>query len=123
MSLNAFPVLSNEPELVAHVVRLQGAGAADFTVDVGGSGMSVARDGAGVHTITWSDNPGVFIGWSWSIGAATPTDVDGYSIVREAYSSSAYTMQFNVLTEGQAAHDLSTSEWIDLVIYFKRTSA
>lgn len=123
MSLDGFPVKSNEAEARVHLVTLQGAGAAAFTVDNGGRGMTVTRDGAGVHTVTWGDNPGQFLGFSYAIGGTTVTDVDGFSIVREAYNTTAFTVQLNILTEGQVAHDLSTTEFVDLQFWFQPTGA
>ena len=123
MSLDAFPVRSNEPEARVHLVTYQGAGAAVMTTDNGGRGMTLTRDGTGVYTITWSDNPGNFLGWSYAIGGTTPTNVDGYTIVREQYSTTAYTLQINILTEGQAAHDLSTTEVVDIQLWFQPTGA
>jgi hypothetical protein len=127
MSLDGYPVKSNEAEAKVFLVTYQGAGAAVMTTDNGGRGMTLTRDGVGVFTITWTDLPGNFLGWSYAIGGTTPTDVDGYTIVREQFVAGSSTtdasMQFNILTEGQAAHDLSTTEVVDLQLWFQSTGA
>lgn len=123
MSLDAYPVKSNEAEVKVHLVTYQGAGAANMTTDNGGRGITLTRDSTGVFTMTWADNPGNFLGWSWAIGGATVTNVDGFDIVREAYNATAFTLQFNILTEGQAAHDLSTTEFVDIQLWFQSTGA
>jgi hypothetical protein len=123
MSFDAYPVKANEPETKMHIVTYQGAGAAAMTVDNGGRGMTLTQDATGVFTITWASNPGNFLGWNYALGAATPTDVDGFTVTREAYNTSTYTLQFNIYTEGESAHDLSTSEFMDVQVYFQSTGA
>lgn len=117
--LNAWEIKASEPEVVATVIRLLGTGASDCTKEIG-AGVTVARTGAGAHTITWADDPGVFLGWSASFGAATPGDMAGHTAIRDTYASKA--LPFVVYDSSFAADDLEADEYIDIVVWFRRTS-
>jgi len=121
MALNAFDMRAGAPDVVAHVIRLLGTGAANFTKQVG-EGVTVVRSGTGAHTITWADNPGTYLGWSPAFGAATPADLAGHTAVREVYVAATKSMAFTIYNASFAAHDLEADEYIDLTIIFRRTA-
>lgn len=109
---------ATEPEVVAHPVRILGAnGGGSIDADGGGYNMTLARTGEGAYTLTWGDNPGVFQGWAPGLGAATPADLAGYTVVRGVYASNV--LAFVVYDELFAPADLLADEYLDLVVFFK----
>jgi len=122
MSMNAYPPRDTTPEIECHHVRLLGTGAADPTKQIG-RGISVTRTSAGLYKLTWSENPGTFVGLSATFGAATPADLAGHTIVRDTFDTSAFTLEVLMSGATEVAHDLAANEYIDLQVYFTRTSA
>ena len=118
MSYCSGPVRANKVETTLHLVTLEGTGTSALTVLEGGSGMTITRTGVGAHTITWASNPGKCLGWSAQVGGATLTNVDGFGAVRTAYVPATKTMTFTITDELFAAHDLSTTEFIDIQVWF-----
>lgn len=118
MSYSSGPLKANKTDTTLHIVSLVGAGAAQLTVSQGGRGMAVTRTGVGAHTITWTSDPGKCLGWSAQVGGATLTNVDGFGVVRTAYVPSTKTMTFTITDELFAAHDLSTTEILDIQVWF-----
>jgi len=118
---DAYPVRSSVPEIVEHLISLVGTGAAIPTKVTGtGPGITVTRTSAGLYVLTWSENPGIFIGLSWGLGADTPLDVDRFSLVRSAFASNA--LSITVFSEAGTATDLAALQYVDIVIRFKRTA-
>lgn len=115
---------ANEPAAKAHIVRLVG-GSSAISIDEGGHGMTVSRTSAGLYKLTWGSNPGTFLGWSWALGAATPANVAGHSVVRDEYDASTKSLAFTLYAPGfdtnavtWTAHDLAASEYLDIVVRF-----
>lgn len=117
MSLDAFPLRSSEAETYQTEIRLLGTGADVPTKELG-KGITVARTGTGVYTLTWADNPGTFLGWSPGLGAATPADVAGYTVVRDTYASKV--LAISLFDATAAAVDLAADEYLDISVRFSR---
>lgn len=107
------------------VVRLLGGNGADLTVDEGvGAKVTCPRSGEGAYTLTVTgENPGVFKTWHPGFGAATPADLAGYTVVRDApvafsTSTNTWTMPFVVYNSSFAAADLLVDQYLDLRLVF-----
>jgi hypothetical protein len=115
-------VLSSVPDERHYRIRLLGTGAADPTVEVGQK-VTVARTAAGVYKITFTDNPGNFIGMGAPMfGAATPADVKGQTCTRGTYTAPTATasgfISVSVWSSTFSADDLQATEYLDLDIVF-----
>ena len=118
-----YPTRTNIPEDRRFVLRGLGADGADLTVEAGdGSGATLPRTGEGVYKVVLPFNPGDFKKWSWALGAATPANLLGYTVVRDtpAWDSTTKTwsMSFTVGNASNAAADLIADEYIDLELVF-----
>ncbi len=114
---DADPLRTSEPELRYTEVRLLGTGAAAPT-KVLGKGITVARTGAGVYTLTFAKTPGNWCGAVWGLDATTPGDIKNHSVV--VTNTSATVVTVNFYDAAAAAHDLAALEWINLVLRYKR---
>lgn len=110
----------NEPEVRSYKLRAVG-GTATVSTDTngGGSGITISRTGTGAYRLTWSDNPGVFQGWSCNLGAATPVDLAGHTVIRDTYDATNFILDFVVYNASDAAHDLAALEYADITVDFK----
>jgi hypothetical protein len=117
-----YPPKANTPERRSYDLRILGANGANPTVELG-DGMTVTRANEGEYLITWTKNPGVFVGWRPGLGAATPADLVGYTVVRDTYSTTTKSMTFFVYNALDAAADLIAGQYLDLEIVFKETDA
>lgn len=111
---------SSEPELRNVEVRMVGTGASAPT-KVYGKGITIARSGAGVYTLTFSASPGRYAGYTWGIDATTPGNVKNHDVVLTATSATVYTVNFYDATG--TARDLAATEWINLTLKFKQSNA
>lgn len=118
---DAFPHRSTNPEQVDHVIR--SVGGVTAITKVYGPGVAVTRTGAGAYLLTWAENPGTFIGASHGLAATTPDDIKGHTVVFGAYSTTAFTLAFNLYNASDAAHDLAALEWITCRVTFAQSSA
>ncbi len=115
-----YPYRANEPEIQSHKLRAVGGSATVSTdTDGGGSGMTITRTGSGAYLITWAENPGTFQGWSCNLGAATPGDLAGHTVIRDTYDATALTLAFVVYNASFAAHDLAALEYADISVDFR----
>ncbi len=112
---------SSIPDERKYRIRLLGANGTDPTEELG-QGVAVTRSGEGAYTITWSDNPGTFMGWSCNFGAATPADLKGYTAVRDTYDTSAFTLAFVVYDSTFTAADLVANQYADITVEFSTNS-
>lgn len=117
-----FRVNHSAPDVRRHAVYLTGAGTSAPTVRSGPS-VTVTRTGTGAYTITWSEYPGVFLGWRADLGASTPADVAGHTVVRDDYDTATKSLPFVLYNASDAAHDLAASEYLDIEVTFKMTGA
>jgi ribose 5-phosphate isomerase RpiB len=122
MARNQHPLRGSLPELQAHVVTMVGTGAAAPT-KVFGNGVTITRTGAGDYRLTWAENPGVYVATVHSLRAATESDNKGHTLVMGSWSTSAWTLDLTLWDSAFAAEDLEANEWIELVVFFKPTSA
>ncbi len=104
-----------------YIVRLQGTGAANPTVEVG-QGVTVTRTSAGVYHIVFGENPGIFMGMMPTIGAATPSDVKGFSFIRDTYDPTTLTIDVEVFNASTTPTDLLANQFLDLWILFAANS-
>jgi hypothetical protein len=118
---NAYPLRTTQPEAKCHFVRLDGAGAAAPTKTYG-DGVTVARSGAGVLTLTWTDTPGTFLGATFGFGATTASDVDGFTACHGAYSTTTLVLPVNVFSDTPAAADLPANTSLTIIVWFKTTA-
>jgi hypothetical protein len=121
--LNAYPHRTTRPESQEHLIRFEGAGSSAPVKHLG-AGVTVTRTGAGVYRLQWSDNPGVFLGASYSLQAATMSGLIGHNVVFGAYDATNHRMDLT-LDDGAGtptAHDLAANEFITVRAVFS-TSA
>jgi hypothetical protein len=118
--MDFYPDRSSEPELRTVEVRLLGTGASAPT-KVYGKGITVARTGAGVYTLTFSASPGTYAGCLPGLDATTPGDIKNHSVICTATSATVITVNF--YDAAAAARDLAAAEWINLSLKFKASNA
>lgn len=119
--LDGFPARATQPEIVAHYVRLQGDGASVPVLEEG-VGLTAARIGTGEYRLTFRDPPGRFMGATCGLGAATPAALAGHTVVRGEFDAANRRLDLTVFNAADAAHDLATAEFLDVIVYFARTS-
>lgn len=120
--MDKYPVRANEPETQKHNIVLEG-GSSAVSIFAGGRGMTITRDGTGVYTLAFTENPGTFLGWKWALGAATPANVATVRAIRDEYDSATYSLQFTLYDDDAtpAAHDLAADEYLDIELTFKQS--
>lgn len=111
---------SSEPELRSVWARLLGTGAAAPT-KVYGKGITVARTGVGVYTLTFTGSPGTWVGANVSLEATTPAGLAVFSVVVTATSSTVTTV--NLYNAAAALTDLAAAQWINLSLNYKASNA
>lgn len=116
MALDAFEPRNSEPELLCVEVRLLGTGASAPT-KVYGQGITVARSGAGVYTLTHGEARGTWAGCLIGLDATTPGDIKNHSVIVTNTSATVTTVQF--YDASAVAHDLAAAEWINLTLRYK----
>ncbi len=125
MSLNMYPVRAANPELTMWVLRLQGAATSALSLSepAASAGITVARTSEGIHTLTFTDDPGNYVGYTWGLEDATPGNVDDHIVAVDNYASKVLTFTVTDLVTGtKELQDLAATSYLTLVLYFKRTS-
>lgn len=117
---------STIPEERLYVIRILGTGAADPTLEIG-QGVSVTEEATGNYRVTFSKNPGKFIGIrGYAFGGATPADVKGYTLTRDTYTAPTTTadgfLDLWVWDSSFAAADLAATQYLDVTIAFSESS-
>lgn len=120
--MSLFPLRGNLPELTARVVTMVGTGASAPT-KVYGPKVTITRTGAGDYRLTWSETPGTYVATVVGLRAATESDVKNHSVIMGSWDATNRTLDLTLWDAAAAAHDLAASEWIELVVLFKSTSA
>jgi hypothetical protein len=120
--MDGFPVRGSLPGLKPHIVTMEGTGASAPTL-LYGKGVALTRTSEGLYKCTWTDNPGLFVGWTPGLGAATPSAVSGYGLSRDTYDTATYSIEFLLNESDFSVVDLQDNEFIDLVFWFADTSA
>lgn len=114
---DADPVRATVAGCQLHFVRFVG-GAGAVTKEIG-EGITVTYVGSGVVNIVWSAAPGTFVGGFGTVQAATPNNVDTYTVTLDTYDSSTKTLPIT-LSEGGVPTDLAASEYCNLMLVFYR---
>jgi phenolic acid decarboxylase len=120
MSQDAADAMVTEAEVVTTIIRMLGTGASAPT-KLYGKGVTITRTSEGLYKVTWSENPGTYLGFSWSLDAATPGNVAGHTVVGDTYDTTAFTKEFLYSEGDDTVIDLQADEWINLRVDFKRT--
>lgn len=116
---DADPVRATMPGVQMHVVRFVG-GASAVTKETGtGPGVTVTYVGSGVVNLVWAKSPGTFIAGFGTVQAATPNNVDTYTVTLDTYDTTTLTLPIT-LSEAGTPTDLAASEWCNLVLLFYR---
>ena len=117
---NAHPKRSLIAEAIDHHVIFVGAGAAPVVkVADTGQGMTVTRNGIGLVTLAWTDDPGMFAGLQANFQATVAAGVKGYTCVAGAYA--AKSVQLSITSALDALVDLTALQWLNVAITFKRS--
>lgn len=103
--------------------RLLGTGAADPTVEIGGRDVSADETATGVYLITWKYAPGLFIGWSYGFGAATPADLKGFTAVRDTFDTTNQQLEIRVYNASGTLADLAATQYIDVCVAFAESES
>lgn len=120
MGLDAFEDWCTDPNVVKSVVRLQGAGAAAPTKEIG-KHVTVTRLGVGNYRLTWNEAQGVFMGFpepgkqATASGALKQCTVDAIS-----YDAANRRLDVQLWSSAGAARELAAAEWLTFTIMFKR---
>lgn len=118
--LDQYPIRGTIPEEHVDTVRMLGTGAAVPT-KVYGPGVTITRTGVGAYTLTWSENPGTFLGMAPSWQATTPADLKGFTVVAGVFASNA--LPIVVYNASDAAADLAALQWLTLKCSFSPSGA
>ncbi len=89
------------------------------TVIEGAPDFTVASGGSGVYTITFAKYYTKLLSFVATVGAATPNNVDTYTITRDDFAS-GNTLPITT-SEGGTPTDLDTSEYVDFIAVFRET--
>lgn len=109
-------------ETVDYHVSFVGAGAAPVVVQADtGQGMTVTRNGVGLVTIAFVDDPGIYEGFQASFSAAAPAGVRGYTCEASRYAPATRSLQLNIVSAAQALVDLAAAQYLDVTVTFKRS--
>ncbi len=125
MAQDKWELMCSEPEARIDVLHFVG-GATTAAAKVYGKGMALAWTSTGIYTVTWSENPGLFMGAPWALHATTASAVKGLTVVcgvPVASTGTTWTMTVNVTSAAEALVDLAALQWCTLHIGFKRTAA
>lgn len=122
MANHEFPLLATSPGNKLDLIRFTGAGAAAPTLTVG-HGITVTRTALGVYKLTWSANPGQFVGIIGQVfGDATPSVVKGFDVTHGAFTAGSSTTNANISISlwdaSQNAVDLATTSFLSMIIAF-----
>ena len=120
-----YEVKSTIPDERKFRIRLLGVNGADPTEQLG-RGATPTRTGEGAYRLSFDYNPGTFIGWSCSFGAATPADLKGYTAVRDTYTAPSGAtdgyLDFVVYDSTFTAADLIADQYADIEVIFSTNS-
>ncbi len=122
--LSPYPVRNSTPELVEHTFLGVGTGADELTVSYG-PGLTSVRQSAGVHRVSFAQDPGTFVGYSFAFQGATPANVAGHTVVLDTWVvASGSTLGYfdvTVYNASDAAHDLIATELVSITFKFVTT--
>lgn len=110
---NTNPVRSPSNELQHQCIRAVGGAAA--VTKVTGPGVDVTRTGTGAYLLTWTEDPGNFLGAGAFLQATTPANLAGHTVICGPYVPATKTMTVNVYNAADAVHDLAALEWFTVL--------
>lgn len=116
---DADPVRATMPGLQAHAIRFAGGSGAVTKVAGTGPGVTVTYVGSGVVNLVWAKSPGTFAVGFGTVQAATPNNVDTYTVTLDTFDTSTNTLPIT-LSEAGTPTDLAADEWCNLVVFFYR---
>ncbi len=116
---DADPVRATIPGLQFHVIRFVGGSSAVTKVTDTGPGVTVTYVGSGVVNFVWAKSPGTFVGFLGTVQAATPNNVDTYTVTADTFDTTTRTLPIT-LSEAGTPTDLDASEWATCVVMFYR---
>lgn len=120
MSIDASELKSDHPDTWVRLVTvLGGSSAATMTV---GRGVTLTYGGSGLLTLTWKENPGLFLGLDASFQATTMAALKGYTVVAGVFNTTTNALALTVYNSSFAATDLAALQWLSLRIYFKESA-
>lgn len=126
MSLFSNEAYCTNPDLHFTVVRLQGNTTSALTLiePAASAGLTLARTSEGIHTITFTDNPGNWVGLAgWSFEDPTPGNVDDHWCAVDNYASKVLTFTVTDMAAGtKELQDLATTSFLVMTLAFKRTN-
>lgn len=121
MPLADKPVRSTLMDDVRYVLGLTGTGAADATKRFGDN-MSVARQGVGVHRISFLTHPGALKGIRHTFRATAPAAVKGYTVTFGDYVAAVGNtpgyIEVSIWNSAFAAADLAAAQFLELEFTF-----
>lgn len=121
MPLADKPVLSNLLEERKYHLGITGTGAAEATKRFGDN-IAIARQGVGVHRISFPTHPGALKGIRWSFRAVTPSAVKGYTLTAGDYvPASGNTpgyVEISIWNSAFAAADLAAAQYLEVEFIF-----
>ena len=118
MSLQAQKQFNTMPQMWEHDVRVLGATSAASIVAPTGRGMTVTYVGSGVLTFTWKENPGTYLGQTYSLSATTMSALAGFTAIFGAYNATAFTIQVTINNSSFAGTDLAALQWLTVAFQF-----
>jgi len=121
MSEYACEEYTDIPFLVERVWYLLGTGAALPTVVNGGLGATLTRPSAGLYSIVWKENPGIFLGVIAAFSATVPAGVAALVVTAGAYVPATFTLPITVQTTAGVATDLAALQNLTLKFQFKKS--
>ncbi len=119
--MNFYTAKSSVPEERLYAIRILGVNDANPTEEVG-AGVAITRTGEGVYRVTFAENPGTFIGIrGYCFGSATMSDTKGYTLTRDTYDTTGFTLDLSVWNSSFAAADITANQYLDVTIAFAAT--
>jgi hypothetical protein len=120
MAGDGYELHSSQPETWSHFVKFVGGTTA--VTKLYGPGVSVTYVSTGVVDVTWAENPGTYLGFTFGLHATTVSALKGYTIVGGDYNATTRTVRLNITNSSFALADLAASQWAMLHFLFKQTA-
>lgn len=115
-----FDCMASEPEFRSYFIKFVGGAAA--VTKVFGQGVTVTYSATGIVNLTWTENPGNFLGATFGFQATTASAVKGYTCVPGVYNASTKTLTLNITGATEVLTDLAALQWLNCWVMFKASS-
>lgn len=113
--MDFYPERTSQSELRNVEIRLLGTGAAAPTKEYG-QGITVARTGVGIYTLTFTESQGQWAGYVWGLEGTTAANVKNHDLIMTLTSTTVLTLTF--WNAAGTARDLAATEWINMTLKF-----